>query len=316
MRSTAAAALLSVCGFFAPVGENSELDRFDYLNVRGASADVPTEKKSAFGAEMGDVAVLLKKCGKCSLVFVDELGRGTSPRDGIGLAAAILEDMLLHGMTGVFATHLHDVLDLQLEGRERLSKKQMAFESVDDMLLDSPWTYKLNDGVCRDSRALHTANYFGVPKRVIERAEILRDSLDSVPNGPQESKSYNGSSQLSDYDRVKAIAETVLERSGVVINFEDSSPPALESRSIVYILIIPQENGLHEFYVGETDKFNQRLKTHRTKYSSRLSAIAFPVDDKSAAQTFETILIRKLMEKAIPLRSASDGRKSIINRIS
>jgi hypothetical protein len=80
MRSTAAAALLSVCGFCAPLGAGSTIPRFDTLFLRGASADVPTEDMSAFGAEMGDIAALMRCCGPKSLIFVDELGRGTSPR--------------------------------------------------------------------------------------------------------------------------------------------------------------------------------------------------------------------------------------------
>lgn len=82
MRSTAAAALLSACGFCAPVAPGTTIRKFDHLFLRGASADVPSENKSAFGAEMGDIAAMLRVCGDRSLVFVDELGRGTSPKDG------------------------------------------------------------------------------------------------------------------------------------------------------------------------------------------------------------------------------------------
>jgi hypothetical protein len=69
MRSTAAAALLSICGLCAPL-KSGIVRRFDHIFVRGASSDVPTEQKSAFGAEMGDVAALLRCCGEKSLVFV------------------------------------------------------------------------------------------------------------------------------------------------------------------------------------------------------------------------------------------------------
>lgn len=75
MRSTAAASLLTVCGLCAPLESGSCVQRFDNIFVRGASADVPTESKSAFGAEMGDVAALMRACGKDSLVFVDEVRR-------------------------------------------------------------------------------------------------------------------------------------------------------------------------------------------------------------------------------------------------
>jgi DNA mismatch repair ATPase MutS len=90
MRATAAAALLPNRGLAAPLGSDSAIRRFDSLFVRGASADVPTENKSAFGAKMSDVPALLRSCGPNSLVFVDDLGRGTSPRDGTSIAVCNL----------------------------------------------------------------------------------------------------------------------------------------------------------------------------------------------------------------------------------
>ena len=151
MRSTAAAALLISSGLCAPVLEGSEIRRFDSLFVRGASADIPTENKSAFGAEMADVSSLLRTCGSQSLVFVDEIGRGTSPRDGTSLAGAILEKMAETGMSGMFASHLHGILDFSLSDAadQRLKKKRMAIKENERGELD--WTYRMEDGVCTDS---------------------------------------------------------------------------------------------------------------------------------------------------------------------
>ena len=59
MRSTAAAALLISSGLCAPVQNRSFIRQMSSLFVRPASADIPMENKSAFGAEMGDVASLL-----------------------------------------------------------------------------------------------------------------------------------------------------------------------------------------------------------------------------------------------------------------
>ena len=149
MRSTAAAALFINAGLCGPVKSGTRIRRFDSIFVRGASADVPTEDKSAFGSEMGDVASLLRSCGSRSLVFVDEIGRGTSPKDGTSLAGAILEEMSgSSGMSGMFATHLHGIINLPYSSpaEARLRKKRMAITEDDDG--DLKWTYLLEDGIC------------------------------------------------------------------------------------------------------------------------------------------------------------------------
>jgi DNA mismatch repair ATPase MutS len=74
MRSTAAAVLTINTGLCGPVKSGTRIRRFDSIF-----------DKSAFGSEMGDVASLLRSCGSRSLVFVDEIGRGTSPKDGTSL---------------------------------------------------------------------------------------------------------------------------------------------------------------------------------------------------------------------------------------
>jgi hypothetical protein len=72
MRSAASICLLTVCGLCSPLN-SGRIRRFDQIFVRGASSDVPIENKSAFGAEMKDVAAILSCCGENSLVFVGTL---------------------------------------------------------------------------------------------------------------------------------------------------------------------------------------------------------------------------------------------------
>jgi hypothetical protein len=196
MRSTAAAALLTVCGLCGPLSSESRISRFDTLFLRGASADIPTEDKSAFGAEMGDLAALFRCSGPKSFVFVDELGRGTSPRDGTRLAGAVLERMADLGMSGIFATHLHDVLDLPLRKTRIVTKRIKIVHDEKDGSYE--WTHKLEDGICTDSMALVTAERFGLPEEIIRRAEELtqfipertkttdKDSIGSLVVGPMD----------------------------------------------------------------------------------------------------------------------------------
>jgi hypothetical protein len=319
MRATAAAALLVNCGLCAPVGPGSTIQRFDNIFVRGASADVPTEGKSAFGAEMGDIAALLRSCGEKSLVFVDELGRGTSPKDGTCLAGAVLEAMARAGMSGVFATHLHGVLDLPLNGRDRIVMKRMAFEERQngDDDPDYVWTYRLEDGYCTNSLALVTAARFGLPEDILQRATFFGSSIFQGV----ESNESRAECVLSngENDRVEKglhcairLAEDILGQQGSAIRIPPqwSAPPVLEGRSCVYILELSYANELR-YYVGETDSLHRRLGQHRSKGGAwaQLTAAALPVSGgKTQARNVESLIIRKLAKAGFLLESVSDGR--------
>ncbi|CAN0336736.1 unnamed protein product, partial [Hapterophycus canaliculatus] len=102
---------------------------FDGFFLRTASYDIPAEDKSAFALEMDDVRVMLRDSSGRSLALVDELGKGTSARDGASLAGALLEEMDRVSITGIFATHLHELFDLPLH-TETLSYKRMGIDWV------------------------------------------------------------------------------------------------------------------------------------------------------------------------------------------
>ena len=345
MRSSAAAALLAVCGLCAPLNTGSKIRRFDHIFVRGASADVPAEHKSAFGAEMGDIAALLRCCGSKSLVFVDELGRGTSPRDGTRLAGAVLEAMAKAGMSGFFATHLHDILNLPLESSERIVKKKMAIYDEEyregDIVFDDDgvvlasdtlgrhhyqWTYRLTDGICTDSMALVTAAQFGLPEEVLARAEALSPVVasETVVDSNDNAVAVNGfgknNGEESNPHPMNAVIQLVVDNSGQVpfsVPAGWNPPASLEGQSCVYVLQLHSENGLRYYYVGETDSFQQRLKQHRSKggFWPSADAIVVPIaDGRTEARAMESKLIQKMAQAGFLLQSIHDGRSTRASR--
>jgi hypothetical protein len=343
MRSTAAAALLSICGLCAPVESGTKIRRFDNIFVRGASADVPTEQKSAFGAEMGDIAALFRCCTDKSLVFVDELGRGTSPKDGTCLAGAVMEGMAKAGMSGIFATHLHDILTLPLEGSHRIVKKRMAVQNSsrndDSELLE--WTYRIEDGVCLDSMALITAARFGLPHDILQRAasfahfipnsspvssahyENNSRPLNNSNISPRPSRATSGTNNNSNLPQIVRIAEDVTGQPDSAQHIPPgwSAPASTAGGSYVYILELDDctenddDDDHHHplrYYVGETDALQKRLAQHRTKKGhgwSSLSAVVLPAPGgKTQARAFESLIIQKLAKAGFPLESTTDGR--------
>ena len=88
---------------------------------------MPSEGKSAFAQEMEDVQIMASECTPRSLILLDEIGRGTSSKEGSALSAALLEWLDAKGMRAVFATHLHEIEDhLERRGREAPPKAPLT----------------------------------------------------------------------------------------------------------------------------------------------------------------------------------------------
>ncbi|PRW39283.1 mitochondrial-targeted muts 1 [Chlorella sorokiniana] len=114
LRSVCAVALLGACGLYAPAG-SARVPYFDAFMLRNFSSDSPLEGRSAFAVEMTEMRYVLEDVSQRSLVLVDELGKGTEVRAGASLAGALMEELDRSGCRGIFATHLHALLDLDLE---------------------------------------------------------------------------------------------------------------------------------------------------------------------------------------------------------
>ena len=67
-------------------------------------------------AEMLEASCMLKTATSRSFVIMDELGRGTSTKEGFGLAWAIAEYLAVDiNCLCLFATHFHEMTDMEKE---------------------------------------------------------------------------------------------------------------------------------------------------------------------------------------------------------
>ncbi|KAF8752052.1 NADPH oxidase regulator [Rhizoctonia solani] len=81
----------------------------DSLLTRLSNDDDPERSLSTFAKEMTTSGTILSVATGSSLILIDELGRGTSPIEGIGLAHAIAEEIIKLKAFTFFTTHFHQL---------------------------------------------------------------------------------------------------------------------------------------------------------------------------------------------------------------
>ncbi|KAI3697129.1 hypothetical protein L6452_29898 [Arctium lappa] len=172
LRSICAAALLGVCGFMVPA-ESASIPHFDSIMLHVKSYDSPADGKSSFQIEMSEMRSIITRTTSKSLVLVDEICRGTETAKGTCIAGSIIETLDSIGCLGVISTHLHDIFNLPLTTKNTVYKA-MGSDYVNGKTKP---TWKLIDGICKESLAFETAQKEGVPEAIIQRAEELYNSV-------------------------------------------------------------------------------------------------------------------------------------------
>ncbi|XVF66386.1 hypothetical protein PTKIN_Ptkin10aG0031700 [Pterospermum kingtungense] len=172
LRSICAAALLGICGFMIPA-ESALIPQFDSIMLHMKSYDSPADGKSSFQVEMSEIRSIVSGATSRSLVLIDEICRGTETAKGTCIAGSIVETLDEIGCLGIISTHLHGIFTLPL-CTKNTRYKAMSTEYVDGQTKP---TWKLVDGICRESLAFETAKKEGVAEAIIQRAEELYSSV-------------------------------------------------------------------------------------------------------------------------------------------
>jgi len=180
MRQTALAALLAQVGAFVPAAEAS-LPVFDRIFTRVGAADDLSRGQSTFMVEMTEAAAILRQATHRSLVILDEVGRGTSTRDGLAIATAIFRELVTRiRCFAMFATHYHELVPVA----ESLSAVSLVQTEVHNPASGAvQFTHRLIPGASGSSFGIEVAELAGVPIEVIRAA---REALASpLAKGPE-----------------------------------------------------------------------------------------------------------------------------------
>lgn len=163
LKTVALSCLMAQCGLHVACEEARICMNRNILCDIGDGQNL-SENLSTFSAHIVNVLDILRKVNRESLVVMDELGSGTDPGEGMGIAIAILEELKESGALFLVTTHYPEVKSYA-EQEGRIVNARMTFDRENLKPL-----YKMVIGEAGESCAFYIAGRLGMPGRMLRRA--------------------------------------------------------------------------------------------------------------------------------------------------
>ena len=142
LRQIGICVILAHIGCYIPATK-AEIPLIDQIFTRVGAGDMMLKGVSTYMNEMIEVCSLLKAATENSLLLIDELGRGTSTKDGVAISAGIIEyiceDLKSYCL---FATHFYELTKLE-EHFKNLNNYYVGYKIKDGEI---KMTYKVLPG--------------------------------------------------------------------------------------------------------------------------------------------------------------------------
>lgn len=171
-------------GCFVPA-EKCKMGIVDKIFTRIGASDDLFNDLSTFMVEMVEVTNILNNATKRSLAIVDEVGRGTSGKEGLAIAYSTLVSLMkTNKCRTLFATHFGNELNdlLKKEGINQQKVNFMRTGVLEELVeingrnrINLVMNHKLEQGISAKSYAIEVAQLSGFPKKGLE---IARRALD------------------------------------------------------------------------------------------------------------------------------------------
>jgi DNA mismatch repair protein MutS len=174
LRQVAHITLMAQMGSFVPAS-GAKIGIVDRVFCRVGATDNLARGESTFLVEMNETAHILRTATPRSLIIMDEIGRGTSTRDGLAIAWAVCLSVLdrIRART-LFATHFHELTKLEHPGISNLS---MDVRDRDGQIV---FLKRVREGPSSNSYGIHVARLAGLPLETLSLAERILQKLDDA----------------------------------------------------------------------------------------------------------------------------------------
>ncbi|KAF2863252.1 hypothetical protein K470DRAFT_211378 [Piedraia hortae CBS 480.64] len=178
IRSVALMTIMAQIGSFVPA-QYAAFPIIRQLFARVSTDDNIEANVSTFSAELRETAFILRNVDKDTIVIIDELGRGTSTRDGLAISLAIAEALVASRALVWFATHFRELAST-LGERNGVVNLHLAV-NCDGGNDDMEMLYSIASGTVQQSHyGLKLARMVALPPDVINFAEMVVAALERI----------------------------------------------------------------------------------------------------------------------------------------
>ncbi len=155
------------CGLLVPMDTKSRVGIFNHIYLDIGDQQSIENDLSTYSSHLRNMRYFIDNADDNTLVLMDELGAGTDPNFGGGIAEAIIKTLVGNKVWGVATTHYYN-LKLYADNNDGIRNAAMQFDSkkLEPLFL-------LNIGKPGSSFALEIAKKIGLTRNIISHAENL-----------------------------------------------------------------------------------------------------------------------------------------------
>ncbi|RIA80970.1 muts domain V-domain-containing protein [Glomus cerebriforme] len=297
LRQIALMSIMSQIGSYVPV-EYASFRITDQLFTRICNDDNIESNASTFVVEMRETAYILQNVTDDSLVIIDELGRGTSTHDGLGITYAICEELLKTKAFVFFATHFHE-LTRSLTIYPNVVNLHLEVEIEGDSRIAMKYLYRVKDGRNDDEHyGLKFGQIVGLPENVIRKASEVSYKL----------------KELIDSNKEKSTSNKIIQRRKTLLQIEGDSRIAMK-----YLYRVKDGRNDDEHYglkFGQIVGLPENVIRKASEVSYKLKEL---IDSNKEKSTSNKIIQRRktllqLTQNLLQIRRSSNLNKDELRR--
>jgi len=270
--------LMAQSGLHVPADERSSVCIFDSVWCDIGDGQSISQNLSTFSSHMTNIIDVLGKITERSLVLFDELGSGTDPAEGMGIATAILEELLAKNCLFTVTTHYPEIKDFAAR-TQNVTNARMAFNRENLMPL-----YKLEIGEAGESCALHIAERLGMPAHLLNRAREATYNTTTREAAPQKENTILAVTPLDIEEEPEKITEIPRSQRFTIGDSVIVYPQ--KDIGIVY------ERANKKGEVGVQIK-GKKLQVNHKRLKLKVAAAELYPDDYDFSIIFDTVETRK-----------------------